>query len=586
MSYELDVNDILTFADTINGHKKEKGDELWFEHCPYCGNDSKDTYTFSVNKKTGAFNCFRASCSKQGHFVELARDFDFKLDFNDGRGDKEYKIIPAKEIIVRNEAIEYLKTRGISQRTAERYKITTQQKNKNILVFPFYNMAGQIEFVKYRNMKHVKGQGSKEWAETGMRPILFGMKQCNMEEKTLIICEGQIDSLSISECGIDNAVSVPIGVTGFGWVDSCWEWLENFNDVIVFGDNENGRMTLLNKIEKRLTARVRAVQMDDYLGEKDANAILQKYGQGAIINAIGNAKALPVNSVKDLSEVEHVSDHDRPKIKTNIKEIDRALGGGMRLGELIILTGKCGDGKSTFMSQLILEALEQNYNCFAYSGELADFQFKQWLDLQAAGAHNLEVASNEWQDVIYYVDKKTVEHINKWYKGRVFLYDNEIIDRKENEMEKLLKTIEKMIRRYDVKFICLDNLMTAVDVSAGDKIYSMQGEFVDALKKICKKYQVVVVLVAHPKKTKDELGNDDVSGNSDVTKLGDVVVTYSRDENKESIYDSLLGITKNRVGGRTAKGNDRIKLLYCDASKRISGESENKRAYGWEKYLK
>jgi hypothetical protein len=27
-------------------------------------------------------------------------------------------------------------------------------------------------------------------------------------------------------------------------------------------------------------------------------------------------------------------------------------------------------------------------------------------------------------------------------------------------------------------------------------------------------------------------------------------------------------------------------LLYCDASKRISGESENKRAYGWEKYLK
>ena len=61
MSYELDVNDILTFADTINGHKKEKGDELWFEHCPYCGNDSKDTYTFSVNKKTGAFNCLNFS---------------------------------------------------------------------------------------------------------------------------------------------------------------------------------------------------------------------------------------------------------------------------------------------------------------------------------------------------------------------------------------------------------------------------------------------------------------------------------------------------------------------------------------------
>ena len=165
------------------------------------------------------------------------------------------------------------------------------------------------------------------------------------------------------------------------------------------------------------------------------------------------------------------------------------------------------------------------------------------------------------------------------------MYDNEIIDRKENETEKLLKTIEKMIRRYDTKFICLDNLMNTVGVMAGDKIYSLQGEFVDKLKKICKKYQVIIVLVAHPKKTKDELGNDDVSGNSDVTKLGDVVLTYSRDEDDESIYDSLLGITKNRVGGQIAKGKNRIKLLYCSASKRISGESENKRAYGWEKYL-
>ena len=134
-----------------------------------------------------------------------------------------------------------------------------------------------------------------------MRPILFGMKQCNMEEKTLVICEGQIDSLSVAECGIENVVSVPIGATAFTWIENCWEWLENFNDVIVFGDNENGKMTLLNEIEKRLPARVRAVNIDDYFGEKDANAILMKYKEGAIINAIGNAKALPVKSVKAVS---------------------------------------------------------------------------------------------------------------------------------------------------------------------------------------------------------------------------------------------------------------------------------------------
>ena len=89
MPYEFKKSDVYDFADTINTQKKEKGDELFFEYCPYCrGGHSKDKDTFSINLKTGAFSCFRASCDKHGHFVELARDFHFKLDFGDI---KEYK---------------------------------------------------------------------------------------------------------------------------------------------------------------------------------------------------------------------------------------------------------------------------------------------------------------------------------------------------------------------------------------------------------------------------------------------------------------------------------------------------------------
>ena len=51
---------------------------------------------------------------------------------------------------------------------------------------------------------------NKEWCENYTMPILFGMKQC-VDFGTLVITEGQIDSLTLADCGIKNAVSVPTG---------------------------------------------------------------------------------------------------------------------------------------------------------------------------------------------------------------------------------------------------------------------------------------------------------------------------------------------------------------------------------------
>ena len=68
-----------------------------------------------------------------------------------------------------------------------------------------------MQFVKYRKTDFDKARDkNKEWCEAGTRPILFGMKQC-VDFETLVITEGQIDSLSVSEAGVKNAVSVPTG---------------------------------------------------------------------------------------------------------------------------------------------------------------------------------------------------------------------------------------------------------------------------------------------------------------------------------------------------------------------------------------
>ena len=74
------------------------------------------------------------------------------------------------------------------------------------------------------------------------------MQQCE-DRETLVITEGQIDSLSLAEAGIKNAVSVPTGARGFTWYQHCADWIDGFREIIVFGDNENGQITLVNELQ-------------------------------------------------------------------------------------------------------------------------------------------------------------------------------------------------------------------------------------------------------------------------------------------------------------------------------------------------
>lgn len=577
MSYEFKREDVYSFASSMGADTTVKGNELFFKLCPKCRGGGNDKNTFSVNLDTGAFKCFRASCDYHGHFVELARDFGYPLEFEQAR---IYRQLPQRTIEVRNPAIEYLASRGISAEVCRRYSITTQKNNPNILVFPFYDELGKMQFIKYRNTKF-NGKGNKEWSEKDTMPIPFGMWQC-VDYDRLIITEGQMDSLSVAEAGFDNAVSVPTGATGFTWLANCWNWIEKFREVVVFGDCEKGKITLVDTLRARLPQTVKVVRKQDYLGEKDANDILRRYGKQAIVTAIENAEAPKIENVKDLSTVESVDLNALQKIKINIPEIDRVIG-GMVMGQVILLTGKRGNGKSTFMSQIACEALEQGESIFVYSGELADYHFKRWLDYQLAGSAHVKSVVNQYGDYEHVINDAAVQEISNWYKGRAYIYDNDYIPENSDEFESLPETIEKVIKQYGVRLICIDNLMTAMDaVVDQNQFYLAQSNFVGKLKRIAKKYDVVVILVAHPRKSKESFDNDDVSGSGDITNRVDVVMSYQRVENAEEEHDAQLLITKNRLFGRYAKGDNAIKLYFSEATKRIYTDKPDKR-YGWDK---
>lgn len=580
MSYEWNPDDLMGLAGKLGADTHRKGNELFFKWCPYCHGDGHDKETFSVNLDNGLFKCFRASCGRQGHFVQLARDFGYPLDF--GESPRTYRELPQRPIKTREPAVEYLLSRGIGREVASRYRITTRKDNDHILVFPFYDENGVMQFVKYRKTDFDKSRDkNKEWCEKGTRPILFGMDQC-WGFDSLVITEGQLDSLSAAEAGIPNAVSVPTGAKGFTWVENCWDWLQKFKEVTVFGDCEHGKITLVDELSRRLSCPVKVVQREDYLGEKDANDILRKYGAEAVRQAVAKAQLIPVNHVKRLAQVESVDLQTLPHIITGISKLDRVIG-GLYFGQVVLLTGKRGEGKSTLMGQLIAEALNQQYRVFAYSGELPDYHFRRWLDLQLAGPQNVLTRYNQFSDPCYDLAPETVDKLGRWYFDLAYLYDNKAID-DGDEYETLLDTVEKAIRRYGVQLVCIDNLMTAIDVVSSDSQYIQQSKFVRKLKQLAVKYNVAVVLVAHPKKTQGEVSdNDMVSGSSDITNRVDVVLSYQKNPEEEAA-GGRIWVLKNRMTGKLALKENAISVAYDERSKRIYPANECPDFhYAWEK---
>lgn len=275
--------------------------------------------------------------------------------------------------------------------------------------------------------------------------------------------------------------------------------------------------------------------------------------------------------IRELADIPPVDVNALERIRTNIPELDR-LTGGIIMGQLAVLTGKRGNGKSTFLSQLICEALDQDYTVFAYSGELSDFHFRRWIDFQLAGPDNVRPVRSEHGRIAYTIERGVLDRISEWYRGRIFL------STEEPEEGGILRLAEEAVTRLGARFICIDNLMTAMDSAQDADLYRAQSRFCGALKRLAVKYNVAVALVAHPRKSREGFTNDDVSGSADITNKADLVLAYERTGGE---YDARLSVTKNRLFGSYATGKDAIGLFYSASTKRVSSLQRKKHTYGW-----
>lgn len=603
--YEFKADDAIRFAaaHAPDGKYRERGNELQFYKCPYCkGGSRPDKWTFAISLENGAYNCKRSSCGKSGSFREIAREFGFSLgsDVDEYYYHKrKFRELPQPKVkhFTVPEAERYLEGRGISRNTAIKYGVTTKAGTDNILLFPCYNPAGKLVNVKYRktDFSKEKGDNCKEWFEKDCQPILFGMWQCDTGNKTVVITEGEIDAMSVNEAGIGNAMSVIGGKSGMTWIPQCYDWLHaNFETIIVFGDYEDGHLTLVDDISASFhDMRVMHVREEDYKDCKDANDILRKYGKEQVRLCVENAEPNEVGGIIEVADVVVENSYKKPKVATGIRLLDKMLYGGLPCGGVTVITGKMGEGKSTMSSQVIVSALSQGYSCFIYSGELENGDVREILDFQIAGPNHIITENSYWGDPIPDVTQATRDRIGSWYRGRLFMKDSKSYLNKDDEQPGLLQTVEKAICQLGCKVVLLDNLMTVMnDEYQNSLAYNKndtQGIFVKRLRDIAAAYDALILLVAHKRKSNGLIGyeGDEVSGSSDIGNLAMCMLSYGVTDNpvwngseKEKLrmvgddyIQRRIAILKNRKFGK--KGE--LSVNYDAMSHRIYGKGDDMR---------
>ena len=384
-----------------------------------------------------------------------------------------------------------------------------------------------------------------------------------------------IDALSLYEAGARNIVSVPSGCSNLDWIDHCWNWLERFQTIILFGDNDEPGRKMIREVVRRLDES-RCMIVEDYPDRpdgspcKDANEIIFFHGAQTLLDTLSGAQAVPVKGLLQLADVMPYDPTTVPRIKTMIPALDETIG-GLAEGAITVFTGRAGSGKSTLTGQLLLNAIEQGYSVCAYSGELTKERFLDWINLQAAGSDYIGLKYDAVRGMrVPCISPMVQQRLSEYYRDRFYLYDNtELFE--SNQSEAILKVFLTAARRYGCKLFLADNLMTAL--SDSDEETKAQGKFANSLKRFANQYHVHVILVAHPRKVKtgESLGQDDIGGSSATVRLADSAIVVEQPN---------LRIIKNREGGVRRL----IECCYCPDSRRIyQADKGDLNRFSWDK---
>ena len=292
-----------------------------------------------------------------------------------------------------------------------------------------------------------------------------------------------------------------------------------------------------------------------------------------------------------MTDVQYVDMSKMASIPTGYKELDKKII-GLLLGDVTVLSGGSGAGKSSWIDCVALNAIQRGYKVGIWSGELQDFRFQSWINQIAAGKNY--VCKREGFENYYYAPKNISNQISNWLEGKLFLYNNNY----GSKWQQLFADVKELVDKEGVQLIVLDNLMALqIDNYEGDK-YTQQTKFINDLKEYAKAKNVHVLLVCHPRKEGIFLRKESISGTADLTNLADSVFIIHRIGKdfeqrageffgKDKVlpylkYNSVIEVCKNRSMGVI----DLLVGMYYEVeSRRLKNEISENIVYGWQEQL-
>lgn len=279
---------------------------------------------------------------------------------------------------------------------------------------------------------------------------------------------------------------------------------------------------------------------------------------------------------------------DERFIKTGITVIDKRIR-GLKSGYVSILSGLRASAKSTVLSQICCECIENDKKVGVYSGELSARNFMRWLNLQAAGKARVEPTQF---DGYYNVSLKNQKLIADWMGDKFILYNNDY----GNNYRAIRDEFEKRIEEDKLDLLILDNLMAFDIKDLADTKYDAQTAFVWSLHELARRTNTHIMFVAHPRKALGFLRLDDISGTADLGNAVDNAFIIHRNNNDfrrlsgqmfgwkadNPIYNgtNVIEIAKDRDGGTQ---DCFIPLYYEPETKRLKNSMAENKIYGWDK---
>ena len=516
--------------------------------CPF---HNENTPSFIFDNKSHRFHCF-GKCNKsvdivdafiegQGMTFNQAVTKVFELAGMDVpmpevglKANKSYRYPKLAEGTDMTPVYEYLSKRGISKAVVDYAGLSCDGKGN--IEFPFIDSNDVLKTVKLRPARKIdKSKGEiKTWVQkdTDHENVMFLQHLAN-PDSPLLICEGEIDALAAIQAGYKNTVSIPFGCSNTKFIDEQWDFFEQFDTIVVAGDNDEAGRKFSKEVVARLgNWKCRAVQFPtSYImpnGERiavsDTNEVLYYYGAEKVLECINEAINKPIPTVVDFSDVHEYNLDELDGCRFGLADMDKVL---MRLfsGSLTVLFAKASAGKTSLINLLTAECLNDGKSVFLYSQELSNALTSNWLLYSLAGRRNINSFVSKEGAPYYRVTPDARKEILKYYRNQLFLYrDGESID-----IDDILKTAEVCVRRQGVSLVVLDNL-TCISCKGCESDLMRQTEIVRKCVNFALTFNVAVVLAAHSRKTNEALSMDDVAGSSNISNLAGRVIGMERNE--------------------------------------------------------